>query len=97
MTHSFEFMANTGVDDISWRKHHRYLILVSDHATSKIVLGASGKNDATLDGFFSEIRPENPAAIEVLSMDIRAPDTDLRPMIEFLDFQSFFVGGAAVE
>ena len=66
----FEGMINIGVDEISWRKHHRYLTLVSDHATSKIVWGAPGKNAATLDGFFSEIGPVNTASIEAVSMDM---------------------------
>lgn len=66
----FEGLVNIGVDEISWRKHHRYLTLVSDHATSKIVWGAPGKNAATLDGFFQEIGAENTAAIEAVSMDM---------------------------
>ena len=66
----FESLVNIGVEEISWRKHHRYLTLVSDHATSKIVWGAPGKNAATLDGFFSEIGTENTAAIEAVSMDM---------------------------
>ncbi|MEC5193271.1 MULTISPECIES: ISL3 family transposase [unclassified Arthrobacter] len=66
----FEGLVNIGVDEISWRKHHRYLTLVSDHATSKIVWGAPGKNAATLDGFFHEIGAENTAAIEAVSMDM---------------------------
>lgn len=66
----FEDLVNIGVDEISWRKHHRYLTLVSDHATSKIVWGAPGKNAATLDGFFEEIGPQNTAAIEAVSMDM---------------------------
>lgn len=66
----FEGLVNIGVDEISWRKHHRYLTLVSDHATSKIVWGAAGKNAATLDGFFTEIGPVNTSAIEAVSMDM---------------------------
>ncbi|WP_434613349.1 ISL3 family transposase [Arthrobacter sp. A5] len=66
----FESLVNIGVDEISWRKHHRYLTLVSDHATSKIVWGAPGKNAATLDGFFAEIGAENTAVIEAVSMDM---------------------------
>ncbi len=67
----FEGLVNIGVDDIFCRKHHRYLTLVSDHATSKILWGASGKNAAILYGFFAEIGPVNTAAIEAVSMDMR--------------------------
>lgn len=66
----FQGLVNIGVDEISWRKHHRYLTLVSDHATSKIVWGAPGKNAATLDGFFTEIGAKNTSAIEAVSMDM---------------------------
>ena len=39
-----------GVDEISWRKHHKYLTLVANHATAKIVWGGEGKSARTLDG-----------------------------------------------
>ncbi|WP_426989350.1 transposase [Pseudarthrobacter sp. Y6] len=61
---------NLGADEISWKKNHNYLTLVSDHETSKIVWGALGKNAATMDGFFEEIGPENTATIEAVSMDM---------------------------
>lgn len=50
-----ESLFEIGVDEVSWRKHHKYLTLVSDHATSKIVWGAEGRDTATLDGFFDEM------------------------------------------
>lgn len=66
----FHGLVNIGVDGISWRKHHNYLTLASDHSTSKIVWGAPGKSAATLDGFFKDIGPENTASIEAVSMDM---------------------------
>ncbi|MDD1478319.1 transposase [Arthrobacter sp. H16F315] len=42
----FEGLVKFGVGEISSRKHHRHLTLVADHATSKILWGASGKNTA---------------------------------------------------
>jgi len=36
-------LMNIGVDEISWRKHHRYLTLVTDHATSTVVWGAQAR------------------------------------------------------
>jgi transposase len=63
-------LVNIGVDEISWRKHHKYLTLVCDHATSKIVWGAPGKDAATLDKFFDAL-PEGAAEkIEAVSMDL---------------------------
>ena len=50
-------LVDIGVDEISWRKHHKYLTLVSDHDTGKIVWGAPGKKAATLDAFFTAALP----------------------------------------
>ena len=59
-----------GVDEISWRRHHKYLTLVVDHDRARIVWGAAGKDSATLDQFFDELGPARSAAIEAVSMDL---------------------------
>jgi transposase len=59
-----------GVDDVSWRKGHRYLTLLCDHRSRTIVWGAEGRDAATLDGFFDELGPERAAGIEAVSMDM---------------------------
>lgn len=62
-------LVDIGVDEISWRKHHRYLTLVSDHDTSTIVWGKPGKDADTLGAFFDEL-PDGGASIEAVSMDM---------------------------
>ena len=37
-------LVDIGVDEISWKKHHHYLTLVSDHVSGKIVWGKAGKD-----------------------------------------------------
>lgn len=59
-----------GVDEISWRKHHKYLTLVVDHDRGCVVWGAEGKTAATLDGFFDELGSQRGALIEAVSMDL---------------------------
>lgn len=59
-----------GVDEISWRKHHRYLTLVVDHDRAQVVWGAPGKDSATLDRFFDELGPARSAQIQAVSMDL---------------------------
>lgn len=59
-----------GVDEVSWRKGHRYLTFVSDHATRRFVWGAQGKDAATLDSFFDELGPKAAEAIAAVSMDM---------------------------
>ncbi|MGH2718965.1 MAG: ISL3 family transposase [Actinomycetota bacterium] len=68
LDHLFEI----GVDEVSWRKNHSYLTLVSDHRTRKFVWGAEGRDAATLDGFFAELGKDRSAAIEAVSMDMSA-------------------------
>jgi transposase len=59
-----------GVDDVAWRKGHRYLTLVCDHRSRTIVWGAEGRDAATLDGFFDQLGPERGERIEAVSMDM---------------------------
>jgi len=59
-----------GVDEVSWRKHHNYLTLVTNHRTRKVVWGAKGKDTKALDGFFDELGPERSAQLTAVSMDM---------------------------
>lgn len=59
-----------GVDEISWRKHHKYLTLVIDHDRGCVVWGAKGRDSATLDKFFDELGPQRSSAIEAVSLDL---------------------------
>ena len=59
-----------GADEVSWRKGHSYLTLVSNHRSGKFVWGQEGKDTATLDSFFDELGPERSEAIEAISMDM---------------------------
>lgn len=67
-----ENLFDIGVDDVSWRKRHNYLTLVSDHRTAKIVWGDSGRDTATLDRFFDELGQARGERIEAVSMDMSA-------------------------
>jgi len=61
-----------GVDDVSWRRRHKYLTLVSDHRSRKIVWGREGRDTATLDKFFTELGPERSGELTAVSMDMSA-------------------------
>jgi transposase len=58
-----------GVDEISYRRNHRYLTTVADHATGAIVWCAPGRNSATLAGFFDELGDRR-ASIRAVSIDM---------------------------
>lgn len=59
-----------GVDEISWRKHHKYLTLVADHDRGRVVWGAPGCDAATLDAVFDELGPDRSARIKAVSLDL---------------------------
>jgi len=58
-----------GVDEVSYRRRHRYLTVVADHDTGRIVWLAKGRNAATLQAFFDEIG-ERRATIRAVSIDM---------------------------
>jgi transposase len=63
-------LVTIGVDEVSWRKHHNYLTLVTDHARGKVVWGKAGKDTATLDAFFDELGTDRSSQLEAVSMDM---------------------------
>ena len=62
-----------GVDEISYRRGHKYVTLVIDHDTGAVIWGAKGRTAAVLDGFFDQLGAANTAKIEAISMDFGAP------------------------
>lgn len=62
-----------GVDEVSYRKGHRYLTVVADHDQSgRVVWAAEGKNAATLEKFYDELGEDGCAQLEAVSMDLGA-------------------------
>ena len=51
------------------RKHHKYLMVVVDHDTRRLVWAAPGRNSATVREFFDLLGPERCAAITHVSAD----------------------------
>jgi transposase len=68
----FENLRRIGVDEISYRKGHKYLTVVVDHDTGRVIWAAPGKSAETLGAFFSELGPERAASIELVSIDMSA-------------------------
>lgn len=61
-----------GVDEVSYRKQHHYLTLITNHDTGTVVWAEEGKTAATLTGFFDELGADRCAAIEAISADMGA-------------------------
>jgi transposase len=62
-------LERVGVDEISWRRRHRYLTVVADHDTGRIVWLADGRNSHTLQAFFEELG-ERKHSIRAFSIDL---------------------------
>ncbi len=58
-----------GVDEISYRRHHRYLTTVVNHSTGGIVWCSAGRNAQTLQRFFDELG-ERKQSIKAVSIDM---------------------------
>jgi transposase len=58
-----------GVDEIAYRRRHRYLTSVADHASGAIVWCRAGRNSATLAEFFTELGPRK-ESIRAVSIDM---------------------------
>lgn len=58
-----------GIDEISFRKGHRYLTVVVDHDSGRLVWAREGRNDDTVRAFFDELGAERAKRIELVSAD----------------------------
>jgi transposase len=68
-------LVHIGVDEVSYKRHHHYLTLVTDHDGKKIVWGAEGKDAATLDAFLTELGDQRAGQPAAVSMDMGAAFT----------------------
>lgn len=59
-----------GVDEVSYRKGHRYLTVVVDHDTGRVVWIAEGRGKRSLHEFFDALGQERAAELEAISMDM---------------------------
>lgn len=62
-----------GLDEVSYRKGHKYLSIVADHRSGDPVWIGEGRSQQTVSGFFDELGPERSQKLKVVSMDMCAP------------------------
>lgn len=62
-------LARIGIDEIAYRKGHRYLTVIVDHGTGRLVWAAEGRNQETLAKFFDELGAERAAELTHVSAD----------------------------
>ena len=58
-----------GIDEISYKRHHRYLTVVVDHDSRRLVWAAPGRDTHTLGRFFDQLGEARSAQITHVSAD----------------------------
>lgn len=62
-------LTRIGIDEISYKRHHKYLTVVVDHDSGQLVWAAAGRDKETLRSFFELLGPERSARITHVSAD----------------------------
>ncbi len=65
----FAGLRRIGIDEISYKRGHRYLTVVVDHDSGRLVWAAPGRDKATLEGFFDALGEDRCAQITHVSAD----------------------------
>ncbi len=65
----FADLARIGVDEISYKRGHRYLTIVVDHDSGRLVWAAPGRDKATLQQFFDALGQDRCKLITHVSAD----------------------------
>lgn len=63
----FAGLRRVGIDEISYKRGHKYLTVVVDHDTGRLVWAAPGRDKATLDTFFDELETSGPGRLEQIT------------------------------
>lgn len=59
-----------GLDEISYRRHHKYLTVIADHLNGDVVWAGEGKSGKTLDAFLDALGEEGRLSISLVSLDM---------------------------
>ena len=63
-------LVRIGIDEISYKRGYRYLTVVVDHDSGRLVWAAPGRDTATLNGFFDALGTERAARITHVTADM---------------------------
>lgn len=65
----FDGLGRIGIDEIAYKRGHRYLTVVVDHDSRRLVWAAPGRTAATLQEFFDRLGPDRCGLITQVSAD----------------------------
>jgi transposase len=73
-TRRLENIYRIGVDEVSWRKGHRYLTVVADHDRDGAVIWAGeGRDHTVLEAFYDTLGTDGCAQLQAVSLDMGGP------------------------
>jgi len=61
------------IDEIALHKGHRYITVVADYFTGRVIWMGQDRNKKTLDTFFQALKKEQKRSIEAVAMDMWVP------------------------
>lgn len=67
--HRLDGLRRIGVDEISYKRGHRYLTIVADHDTGKVVWAAKDRSKEGFESFFGALGEDRAVAIEAITLD----------------------------
>ena len=65
-----EGLTRIGIDELSFRKGQRYITVVVDHDSGRLVWAREGRDKQTVLGFFDQLGPERAGRIALISSDL---------------------------
>ena len=64
-----EGLVAIAIDEVKYKKGHRYLTVVCDHVTGRVVWAAKGRSKATVGAFFDQLGAERAKLLEFVTCD----------------------------
>jgi len=91
----FDGLVRIGIDEISYRRGHKYLMVVVDHDSGRLVWAAAGHDRKTLQQFFDLLGPARAARIRLISADAAEwiADTALAAVLAMTGVRDVAAGG----
>lgn len=65
-----EGLVRIGIDEVAYRKGHRYLMCVTDHGSGALVWASPGRSQATAEAFYAALGPERCRNLRAVSLDL---------------------------
>ena len=65
----FAHMERIGIDEISYRKGQKYITVVVDHDSGRLIWAAPGRDEATLHRFFDAVGEQHSKRLRRVSRD----------------------------